>query len=107
MSNKKIRKSGVRRIIQVFVLLILQAVIFFVSAGHYKIVRHPGYVGMILLNLSTPLIIGSVFALIPAVIICILFITRTSLEDKMLYNELKGYAKYSKQTKYRLFPGIW
>lgn len=78
-----------------------------VTKGPYKIVRHPGYVGMLLGLIAAPLMLGSLFALIPALIACISLIVRTSLEDKMLRNELKGYSEYAKKVKYRLLPGIW
>lgn len=78
-----------------------------ITTGPYKIVRHPGYVGIILSVLSFSLIIGSLFSLISAGIIILLFIARTSLEDKTLHIELDGYPEYAKRVKYRLFPGIW
>jgi protein-S-isoprenylcysteine O-methyltransferase Ste14 len=77
------------------------------TSGPYKYVRHPGYLGFIFMYISVPLICGSYWSLIPALIIIILLITRTFLEDKMLNNELKGYIEYSKKVRYRLFPGIW
>ena len=78
-----------------------------ITTGPYKIVRHPGYLSGILMTLSIPLIIGSVFALIPAGIYAILFIIRTLLEDKTLRKELNGYSEYSKRVRYRLVPWIW
>jgi protein-S-isoprenylcysteine O-methyltransferase Ste14 len=78
-----------------------------ITTGPYRIVRHPGYVGMILASLSPPLIIGSLYALIPAGLGIILVIIRTSLEDKTLRNELNGYTEYAKEVRYRLVPGIW
>ena len=78
-----------------------------VTTGPYGIVRHPGYVGAILSTVSTPLIIGSVFGLIPAGIITILLFIRTALEDKTLYNELDGYSDYTRKVKYRLLPWVW
>ncbi|MBE3086692.1 MAG: isoprenylcysteine carboxylmethyltransferase family protein, partial [Bacteroidetes bacterium] len=77
------------------------------TSGPYKYVRHPGYVGFIVLNLATPLILGSIWALIPAAILSILFIIRTSLEDRTLRNELEGYKEYAQKVQYRLIPGIW
>ncbi|MDY6863308.1 MAG: hypothetical protein SV062_10020 [Thermodesulfobacteriota bacterium] len=56
---------------------------------------------------SIPLIIGSLFGLIPAGIIILFSIIRTSLEDKTLYKELNGYSEYAKRVRYRLFPGVW
>jgi len=78
-----------------------------ISSGPYKIVRHPGYLGGILYTLSIPLIVGSVFAFVPAGIYAILFIIRASLEDRTLHKELDGYSEYAKQVKHKLFPGIW
>lgn len=78
-----------------------------ISTGPYKIVRHPGYVGMIIGSFTPSFIVGSFFSLIPVVIIIIAVIVRTSLEDKLLRTELEGYADYAKKTKYRLLPGIW
>ena len=78
-----------------------------ITAGPYKIVRHPGYVGAILWAVATPLIIGSIVGLIPAGIASLILIIRTSLEDKTLHNELNGYVEYAGRVKYRLFPGIW
>jgi protein-S-isoprenylcysteine O-methyltransferase Ste14 len=78
-----------------------------VTTGPYKIVRHPGYVGAILSAMSTPLIIGSVFGLIPAGIIVLLLFIRTALEDKTLHSELDGYSDYARKVKYRLLPWVW
>lgn len=78
-----------------------------ITAGPYKIVRHPGYVGAILWAVATPLIIGSVVGFIPAGIAGLVLIIRTWLEDKTLHSELNGYVEYAERIKYRLFPGIW
>jgi protein-S-isoprenylcysteine O-methyltransferase Ste14 len=78
-----------------------------ITAGPYRIVRHPGYVGAMLWGISTPLIIGSVYGLIPGGIGIILLIIRTSLEDKLLRRELSGYVEYTKRVRYRLVPGLW
>jgi protein-S-isoprenylcysteine O-methyltransferase Ste14 len=77
------------------------------KSGPYRYLRHPGYLGMIIFNSSTPLILGSVWALIPAILTIILFIIRTVFEDKTLKNKLEGYKEYSQKVKYRLIPGIW
>jgi protein-S-isoprenylcysteine O-methyltransferase Ste14 len=78
-----------------------------VTTGPYRIVRHPAYAGTIIGALGVPLMLGSFWTFIPTVAVIILFIIRTSLEDRTLYKELDGYVAYTKQTRYRLFPGIW
>jgi protein-S-isoprenylcysteine O-methyltransferase Ste14 len=77
------------------------------TTGPYKYVRHPMYMGVILLMLCFPFSLGSLYTLIPAVIIVILFFIRTALEDKTLQQELPGYKEYAQNVRYRLIPGIW
>ncbi len=78
-----------------------------VSEGPYRIVRHPGYVGGIGGALATPIVLGSLWALIGAGLITILLICRTWLEDRTLTRELPGYADYARQVRWRLMPGVW
>jgi protein-S-isoprenylcysteine O-methyltransferase Ste14 len=78
-----------------------------IDKGPYRYVRHPGYVGGIIHNLGTPIILGSWLALIPAALAGLLMIIRTSLEDRTLQDELEGYKAYTDQVRYRLIPGIW
>lgn len=78
-----------------------------ISSGPYRFVRHPAYVGMILLVLGAPIMLGSWWALIPGVISAVLMIVRTALEDKTLQAELPGYVEYTQHTRYRLLPGLW
>jgi protein-S-isoprenylcysteine O-methyltransferase Ste14 len=78
-----------------------------VSTGPYAIVRHPGYTGMILFYGCAPFIIGSLYGLIPALLLAFAFIFRTYFEDRMLYEELPGYEEYAKKVRYRLVPFIW
>jgi len=77
------------------------------TGGPYRFVRHPGYVGGILHHIAAPLMLGSWWALIPGVTGALLFVIRTALEDKTLQQELPGYAEYTRQTRYRLLPGVW
>jgi protein-S-isoprenylcysteine O-methyltransferase Ste14 len=77
------------------------------SGGPYGYVRHPGYLGIIVFLLSTPILLGSFWALIPAITTVILFIVRTSFEDDTLKNKLEGYKEYSERVKYRLISGVW
>lgn len=77
------------------------------TGGPYRFVRHPGYVGSILCYLATPFLLGSPWAVLPAVFASTVLIVRTGLEDQTLQQELPGYAEYTRQTRYRLLPGIW
>ena len=77
------------------------------TSGPYKYIRHPGYVGFIVMVLATPLSLGTLYALLMSGITIILLIIRTSLEDKTLKNELEGYLEYSNKVKYKLIPFIW
>jgi protein-S-isoprenylcysteine O-methyltransferase Ste14 len=76
-------------------------------SGPYRIVRHPAYVGAILQSPGTSILLGSGWSLIPAAGAAVCIIIRTALEDRMLREELAGYADYVKEVKYRLVPGIW
>lgn len=78
-----------------------------VTNGPYHFVRHPGYVGAILSQVSTPFLLGSAWALIPSVASGVLYVVRTCLEDQTLRQELSGYAEYAQHTRYRLLPGVW
>lgn len=77
------------------------------DSGPYKIVRHPGYLAIILWAIVIPFIFGSLYMAIPSILILIVIVIRTYLEDKMLKEKLDGYIKYSRKTKYRLLPFIW
>jgi protein-S-isoprenylcysteine O-methyltransferase Ste14 len=76
-------------------------------SGPYNYIRHPGYVGFIVMVLAIPLSLGTLYALLMSGITTILFIIRTFLEDKTLKNELDGYLEYSNKVKYKLIPFIW
>lgn len=78
-----------------------------VKDGPYRFVRHPMYTGIVFTYPSTALFLGSYFALIPAVLITLVFIVRTSLEDKTLQGKLMGYVEYTDEVKYRLIPFVW
>ncbi len=78
-----------------------------VDGGPYRFMRHPGYSGMAVFTLATPLILGSYWALAPAALTALLTVLRTALEDSTLRKELEGYPGYTRRVRYRLFPGIW
>ncbi|MDP2776428.1 MAG: isoprenylcysteine carboxylmethyltransferase family protein, partial [Anaerolineales bacterium] len=78
-----------------------------VSTGPYRIMRHPGYAGGLLGYIFIPILFNSVWAFVPTILLVIVMVTRTALEDKTLQVELPGYKEYAKKTRYRLFPGLW
>jgi len=78
-----------------------------VDTGLYGIVRHPMYSATLLLFLSMPLILGSVYAFIIFLAYPIIIAKRIKHEEEFLEKELKGYKKYKQKVKYRLIPFIW
>lgn len=78
-----------------------------VSAGLYRYVRHPGYVGWFLFWTGMVLMLGSPQALALAMLPNVVIVVRTALEDRMLHSGLDGYSDYAKQVRYRLVPGVW
>jgi protein-S-isoprenylcysteine O-methyltransferase Ste14 len=78
-----------------------------VTRGPYRLVRHPGYVGTIAFELATPIMLGSLWALIPGVLGASLTVVRTVLEDRTLQRELDGYQEYARHVPHRLLPGVW
>jgi protein-S-isoprenylcysteine O-methyltransferase Ste14 len=77
------------------------------DSGLYKIIRHPGYLGMIISLSGIPLMTTSVWSLIPTLVSVVFLVIRTALEDKTLMNELDGYDSYAGKTPYKLVPFIW
>lgn len=75
--------------------------------GPYRYVRHPGYVGGILFEVATGVVLGSWWACIPQLIAAVLLLWRTGKEDRTLQAELPGYAEFAHETRYRLLPGVW
>lgn len=77
------------------------------TGGPYRYVRHPGYVGALLVYISSPLALASLWTFVSATLLVVLFIFRTALEDQTLQLELEGYAEYAQRVRYRLLPGVW
>jgi len=78
-----------------------------INTGPYKIVRHPGYLGMFIGSFQLPFAFGSALAFIPVIIMVIIIFIRTYFEDTTLQKELNGYTDYCEEVKYRLIPFIW
>jgi protein-S-isoprenylcysteine O-methyltransferase Ste14 len=77
------------------------------SDGPYAIVRHPMYAGATLVVLATPIALGSAWAIIPALAIVAGIVWRLLDEERLLSQNLSGYAEYCERTRYRLAPGVW
>ena len=78
-----------------------------VSTGLYGIVRHPMYLATLFMFLSMPIILGSLYAIIPFLLYPIAIVVRIAGEEKLLSEELEGYEEYKTRVKYRLIPFIW
>jgi protein-S-isoprenylcysteine O-methyltransferase Ste14 len=78
-----------------------------VTGGPYGFVRHPAYAGGVLAEVSTPILLGSWWALIPGMLDASLMIVRTGLEDRTLQAELPGYREYAQSVPNRLVPRVW
>ena len=78
-----------------------------ISTGLYAIVRHPMYVGILIMYIPTPVALGSFWGLIPVLTIPVALVLRIINEEKVLKKELPGYVEYCQKTKYRLLPFIW
>jgi protein-S-isoprenylcysteine O-methyltransferase Ste14 len=78
-----------------------------VARGPYAVVRHPGYAAYILRSLAFPLVVGSLYSILPISIAVLILVVRTNMEDKLLMTGLPGYMRYSETVKYRLLPPVW
>ncbi len=77
------------------------------DTGLYRLVRHPGYLGMLTSLLAFPLVMNSYWALVPAGIGAALLAVRTVLEDRFLVEELPGYKDYTNRTRWKLLPALF
>jgi protein-S-isoprenylcysteine O-methyltransferase Ste14 len=78
-----------------------------ISTGLYGIVRHPMYIGVLIMYIPTPIALGSFWGVIPMLAIPIALVLRILNEEKVLSNELPGYLEYCQKTRFRLIPFIW
>jgi protein-S-isoprenylcysteine O-methyltransferase Ste14 len=78
-----------------------------ISTGPYALVRHPMYLGVVLMYLASPVALGSWWALIPALLIVPILVARIANEEKVLERDLPGYSEYRQRTRHRLLPGVW
>jgi len=78
-----------------------------ISTGMYGVVRHPMYAGAVLLFISTPLLLGSVYGLVLGFLLIITIAARSVGEEAMLKQELEGYSDYMKRVKWRIIPFVF
>ena len=78
-----------------------------ITTGVYGIVRHPLYLGVLLMLAGVPLMLGSLVGLAISLIALATLIYRIHGEEKMLLDELEGYKEYTQKVKNRLIPFIW
>jgi len=78
-----------------------------IDTGLYGIVRHPMYSVTLLLFLSVPFVLGSVYTFIIFLVYPFIIVKRIKGEEKFLEKELRGYKEYKQKVKFRLIPFIW
>ena len=78
-----------------------------IDSGLYGVVRHPMYAATLILFLTMPLVLGSIYAFIIFLAYPFIIVKRIKNEESVLEKDLKGYAEYKKKVKYRLIPFIW
>lgn len=78
-----------------------------ITTGWYGVIRHPMYLGVMIMYLPLPLALGSWWGLIPMVVLPAVLVFRIINEEKVLSENLPGYKDYCRQTRYRVLPGIW
>lgn len=78
-----------------------------IDTGLYGIVRHPMYSATLLLFLSIPLVLGSIYSFLIFLAYPFIIAKRIKGEEEFLERELVGYREYKQKVKYRLLPFIW
>lgn len=78
-----------------------------IDTGLYGIVRHPMYSVTLLLFLSVPFVLGSVYTFIIFLVYPFIIVNRIKGEEKFLEKELRGYKQYKQKVKFRLIPFVW
>lgn len=78
-----------------------------ISTGLYGVVRHPMYVGALIMMVGMPLALDSYWGLVAIVPGMAVLALRIDDEEKMLRQELDGYSEYTQKVRYRLVPGVW
>lgn len=78
-----------------------------VTSGPYAIVRHPMYLGSLVMLLGIPLSLGSFWGLLTIVLMIAVIVLRLLDEEQFLAKNLAGYGGYMGRVHYRLAPYVW
>ncbi len=78
-----------------------------ITTGPYAVVRHPMYAGAILQFAGVPLLLGSWLGLALAPVLVAVLAIRVGVEERMLRDNLPGYAEYAARVRWRLVPGLY
>lgn len=78
-----------------------------IDTGLYSIIRHPMYTSSILLFLSMPVILGSIWSFVIFLVYPFIIVKRIKYEEDLLLKQLDGYKEYIQKVKYRLIPFVW
>ena len=78
-----------------------------VTTGPYRYVRHPAYAACPFLFAGGGLALGSWLAALIGLLLTVPVLRRTAQEDRILREQLEGYAAYAQQVRYRVLPGVW
>jgi len=78
-----------------------------ISTGMYGVIRHPMYAGAVLLFISAPLLLGSIYGFAIGLLLIVTIGARSVGEEAMLKRELEGYSDYMKKVKWRIIPFVF
>ena len=78
-----------------------------IDTGLYGIVRHPMYAVTVVLFMTFPLVLGSIYSFLVFLVYPLIIVKRIKNEEKVLEKDLKGYIEYKNKVKYRIVPFIW
>ena len=78
-----------------------------VDTGLYGVVRHPMYSATLVLFLSMPIVLGSLYSFVIFLLYPFIIVKRLKGEEEFLEKELDGYREYKQKVRYSLIPFVW
>jgi len=78
-----------------------------ITTGPYALVRHPMYIGALVMLIGVPLALGSWWGLLTITLMVAVIVWRLLDEESFLAKRLAGYCEYQNRVRYRLLPFIW